>query len=234
MTLLCGVDGCRAGWFAITHDLDTGAIAWRVYPHAHDLFQQHPQPDVWALDIPMGLPEAEARACDREARRQLGRGRASSVFPAPLRGMLAATTYAEACAFGLRQAGKKLSRQTWAILPKIRQVDAALRQEPTLPKRVYEVHPELSFQVLAGQPLRHSKHHPAGRAERQRLLEPVFGPHLTATLAVRAARQGFAADDVLDACAALWTAQRIAQGQALTLPADPVCDVCGLRMAITV
>ncbi len=234
MTLVCGVDGCRAGWFAITHNLNTGVMAWQVYPHAYALFQQHPQPEVWALDIPMGLPEAEARACDRAARRLLGRGRASSVFPAPLRGMLAAATYTEACAVGLRQAGKKLSRQTWAILPKIRQVDAALRQEPTLPARVYEVHPELSFQALAGQPLRHSKHHPAGRAERQRLLEPVFGPAVAAILAVRATPQRFAADDVLDACAALWTAQRIAQGHAITLPAEPVYDACGLRMTITV
>jgi len=39
-------------------------------------------------------------------------------------------------------------------------------------------------------------------------------------------------DDLLDAFAVLWTARRIAEGKAVTLPARPPLDSFGLRMAI--
>jgi len=43
------------------------------------------------IDIPIGLPESEPRWCDVEARSMIG-PRRSSVFPAPLRGLLGAAT----------------------------------------------------------------------------------------------------------------------------------------------
>jgi hypothetical protein len=53
--------------------------------------------DIVAVDIPIGLNEeyeAGGRFCDREARKCL-RGRASSVFPAPVRPVLAASSSRE-------------------------------------------------------------------------------------------------------------------------------------------
>jgi predicted RNase H-like nuclease len=51
---------------------------------------------VTAIDIPIGLPGGRPRTVDGEARRLLG-PRASSVFPAPARGTLDASSYEEAC-----------------------------------------------------------------------------------------------------------------------------------------
>jgi hypothetical protein len=42
---------------------------------------------------------------------------------APIRPMLVATTYAQACEIGAKADGRKLGQQTWAILSKIREVD---------------------------------------------------------------------------------------------------------------
>lgn len=231
MTVVRGVDGCRAGWVVITRDTATGALSWQVCADAAELIDARPRAQVTAIDIPIGLPDSGPRACDRAARQLLGPGRGSSVFPAPLRPMLAAASYAEACRVGFALAGKRLSVQAWNIVPKIREVDAVLRAEPRLQRRVREVHPELSFQILARRPLAHGKKTAAGQAERLALLRPIYGARVEQALADRRAL-GSAADDVLDAFAALWTAERLAANTALTLPATPVRDAHGLRMEI--
>ena len=43
---------------------------------------------------------------------------------------------------------------------------------------------------------------------------------------------GFAHDDLLDAFATLWTAQRLLTGDAMIIPAHPPRDARGLRMEI--
>jgi len=100
-----------------------------------------------AIDVPIGLPEAGDRACDRSARRLLGVPRASSVFPAPCRAALSGSTYAEACLLNEAACGSRISRQTFNILPKIREVDGLMT--PILQLRVRECHPELVFALLS-------------------------------------------------------------------------------------
>ena len=59
-----------------------------------------------AIDIPIGLAPAGPRRADIEARGQSG-PRRSSVFPAPARAVLAATTYEEACALSRPPAARR-------------------------------------------------------------------------------------------------------------------------------
>lgn len=54
--------------------------------------------------MPIGLGENGPRPCDQAARRFLGQ-RGSSVFPAPVRAVLAATTYVQACELSLAAQG---------------------------------------------------------------------------------------------------------------------------------
>src|SRR5205814_8621714 len=79
-----------------------------------------------AIDIPIGLSDDGPRACDLAARRLLGRPRGSSVFPAPCRGALVATTYRRACTVSRRSVGVALSLECFNIVPKIREVDALM------------------------------------------------------------------------------------------------------------
>ena len=105
------------------------------------------------------------------------------------------------------------------------EVDAWLRTRPTL--TVIEVHPEVSFATMAGAPIAASKKTDEGRAQR-----------LDALAAAGVARpsvlggQGYAADDVLDACAVAWTAARHAGGLARPLPDPPEVFSDGLPAAI--
>jgi predicted RNase H-like nuclease len=232
VTLVCGADGCRAGWVALIKDLATGVISWRLCRTVADLAHGEPAPQIAAIDIPIGLPDRGARECDLQARKLLGRGRGSSVFPAPIRPVLDAASYEEACRIRFQEEGKKLSIQTWRIVPKIREVDDLLRQDLALQAVVREVHPEVSFFTLAGErSMQHSKKTRAGKEERKSLLEPVYGRWLATALAeTRALR--CSEDDVLDAFAALWTAGRIASGTSRSLPGTPPQDSFGLRMEI--
>jgi predicted RNase H-like nuclease len=157
-----GVDGCPGGWLALVECKD-GQPKARVFSRFTDLVNALPNANVIAVDIPIGLPEVGARACDEHARRELAQPRGSSVFPAPLRAVLAARSWEEACMIRLRIDGKRMSKQAWGIVPKVREVDALLRGDAKLAARVFEVHPEVSFAAWAGGPLRHSKKKSPGK-----------------------------------------------------------------------
>jgi len=130
--------------------------------------------------------------------------------------------------------GKRMSVQAYHILPKVAEVDALLLGRPGDAARVHEVHPEVSFAAMNGRAgLAHGKKRKAGRDERLDLLTPAFSDAPRVFLD-EYPRKRVAADDVLDAFAALWTARRLASGDAWTLPARPSVDRHGLTAAIYV
>ena len=164
-----------------------------------------------AIDIPIGLAPDSSRPVDHEARRRLG-PRRNSVFPAPVRRVLEATTYEEACEISRAACGRAVSRQLFAILPKVREVDAL--QSPALQDRLFEMHPEVSFAELAGAPMQFHKSTGEGRHERLRVLRRAF-PKAGAVADVRP--RGTQPDDVLDALVGAWTAQRYVAGHHVRL-----------------
>jgi predicted RNase H-like nuclease len=232
MRIIQGVDGCKSGWVVISKDLDTGDFSWKLCRSARDFIHSGMHSQLIVIDIPIGLPDQGPRLCDIEARKLLRPGRASSVFPAPIRLVLAAKGYAEACQIRYRIEGKKMSLQSWAITPKIGQIDSLLRQKPEFQNRVREAHPEVSFYYLAGEkPLKYSKKSRNGRAERYQILETIFGQWLQTILGKRYELES-AEDDVLDAFAMLWTAERIVLGKSQIIPMASEVDSYGIRMEI--
>ena len=187
-------------------------------------------PWLLSIDMPIGLSEAGPRRCDQEARRFLGHPRGTSVFPAPIRPMLPAPDYGEACAIGRASDGRALSRQAWNLLPRIRQLDDLLQRRIPWRQRIGEAHPEVIFQLWAGQPLEEGKRQLGGRRQRRELIEARW-PGVVAAATAQLPRGGWAADDLLDALACLRAAERRATGIALELGGDP--DGTGLAMAIT-
>jgi predicted RNase H-like nuclease len=92
-----------------------------------------------------------------------------------------------------------------------------------LRSRVFEVHPEVSFAYWNNGPLE-SKRSEQGLARRRALVSAYFGE---IPVAPRGARE----DDLLDAFAALWTAERIVGARHQTL-GDARPDLTGLPMRI--
>jgi predicted RNase H-like nuclease len=240
-----GVDGCRGGWICVALEdravRPEGPGAGRERGHwvsrdFADVMVRATDADLVLVDIPIGLLEGGPgpRGPDAEARRLLQGKRASSVFPAPARPVLRARDYATANALSRELTGKGLSKQSWMIAPKIREVDELLRTRPELVGRVREVHPEVCFHAFAGgRSMAHNKKTADGFAERFRLLaarhpraEPILGSILL--------WQGRSAsrDDAVDALvAALTAAVLVAEPAALrTLPPEPARDAHGIPM----
>lgn len=227
---LLGVDGCKSGWVACFQ----GSVRLRyvVYGSAQELIKANPAASVIAVDVPIGLTDEGPREADRLARHFLGRPRSSSVFSAPVRQILGAETQAEASRLHRAVDGRGFGVQGFAILPKIREWDELLRIESQARTIVFEVHPEVSFAAMRkGRGLEAPKKSPAGREVRIGLLGSIFGADVIDDL-LRARPIGVAVDDLLDAAAALWSAGRISNGTAISLPAHSTIDSNGLTTAI--
>jgi predicted RNase H-like nuclease len=234
-TTVVGVDGCRAGWYAVAWNTEENRFCGCVLPQFKDVLVFSQEAQIVAVDMPIGLLDHAlpgGRICDVYARKLLHPNRMSSVFSAPVRTALEAETYAEALALNRDSShhDRGLSKQCFGIFPKIREVDQLMT--PDLQQRVREIHPELGFSALnGGFPLGHAKRTPEGRAERLDLLVRAgFAPLLAQMLGTRL--EGAEPDDLLDACAACWSARRIAEGRAERIPPDPRRDAKGLSMQI--
>ena len=128
--------------------------------------------------------------------------------------------------------GKAISKQTFAILPKIREIDDLLQTRTELRAVVREVHPEVSFAELVGKPMIYLKSSMAGREERRTALSRVL-PNLR--MVENAGReQGLPIEDILDATVACWSASRLAAGRGRGLPETVTLDSTGLPMVIWV
>jgi predicted RNase H-like nuclease len=252
-----GLDGCRAGWVLATIPIpipdptpdptpgplgrpvrvEPAVAAVRViatFGEALALIHDATLA-VLGVDMPIGLPDHGPRAADLAARRRLGR-RGSSVFPTPPRAVLGATDYPEALARSRAVDGRGLSKQAFHLLPKIAEIDHALR--PDLQDRVFECHPEVAFARLAAGPLSHPKRLLVGREERLALLHPLIAnvrelaePRLYRPRA--GAPPDARPDDVLDALVVALSAARVAAGTAERL-GDGATDARALRMEIIV
>lgn len=219
---VAGIDGCRGGWLAAT--VDHSGIAWAWTRDVASLVRDR-RADAVAVDIPIGLPDVGTRSCDREARRLLGR-RGVSVFPAPLRPVLACPSYAEARALLAARGGPSMSAQAWGIVAAVRAVDDVVTRDDEA--RVVEAHPEVAFCLMGGGPGLPGKKTTAGVAMRLRLLAG-WRPDVLDVLASAPAEAGL--DDAVDALACAWVAQRWVRGEATVL-GDGARDERGLVMRI--
>ncbi|MCS0496723.1 DUF429 domain-containing protein [Ancylobacter sp. MQZ15Z-1] len=248
---VASIDGCKGGWVAVIVE-PGGAMRAERISRVGELFDRPDAPDLAAIDMPIGLPDRigpKGRAPERLVRPLLG-ARQSSVFSIPSRAAVAAALDAEAhpeeglryrhaCAVARATSDppRALAKQAFHIMPRIGEIDALLCEHPSLRTRLHECHPEVSFWAMNGEApvpiakkVKNAPHGPGLVLRRQLLAAQGFGEDITA--AARARAIGVGADDLLDACAAAWTARRIAEGRARAFPSPPDRDRHGLPICI--
>lgn len=230
-----GLDGCRAGWFYFGLS-DSGEQAFGIARDVPELAAVGARAKLALVDIPIGLKEAGTaeRLCDKEARRILGKPRGASVFRAPARPTLAATSFENASRQNYALTGKHLSRQAWSISDKIRQIDQLLREYRDLRGVFREMHPEVCFWILnRGRATVNGKKCAAGRQERidilTRYLPETRSMVFDAASSYRRDEVGW--DDILDALAGAVTA-RLGHQRLRALPETPERDARGFPMEI--
>ena len=240
-----GVDGCPSGWFSVGF-ASSGDYELKVFPAFSELLDYYRNAKLVLVDIPIGLPEGPGgRACDQEARNKLRPLRSSSVFSAPTHqtvqqaarspGNYEYAKKVEQCATKTESLpeGKGISKQAFAIAPKIAQVDKLLRsRDSDMTPKVREVHPEICFWALNQEcAMKCNKKSEYGEEERLRILECFERD--TRAIYCEARRRfvggGVAKDDILDAFVAAVTA-RHGHDRLKTIPKCPPKDRKGLPM----
>jgi len=233
MTYYVGIDGCKAGWFTVAL-FQSGSWNFSVFSNIDQLWNTLYKAQLLLIDIPIGLGEGgvEGRVCDTVARRLLGSPRASSIFTPPVRPALEFNDRKTASEKNYFLTGRRIGVQSWAIAPKIREVDEFLRSKPDARKKIREIHPEVLFWALNEcKAMSHKKSRRAGFEERFRVLRKHF-PRSDAL--VEEALHIFphskvTRDDILDALAAAVTAL-FGNGHLESIPEEPEVDPFGLPM----
>jgi predicted RNase H-like nuclease len=223
---IAGIDGCRSGWLVVEARSNLTDANFRIAPNWNAIACSS---EILAVDMPIGLSRNGVRQCEVEARKIIS-PHGSRVFKTlprgtlkfPQKDWLLANQWSKAQGYG------GISKQIWAIRPKIIEIDRAIT--PALQARVYEAHPELAFARVNGGPLE-SKHTAEGLAARKHILQRAGFAALDEWLH-RLRGTGAKADDLYDACILVLTARNILQKAVKFAPAIPETDSRGLRMAI--
>jgi len=233
-----GVDGCAGGWFAVwTADGDKPLCSGR-YESISAVVDDHAAADTFLLDMPIGLPDSEPRACDSAARQRLG-ARSSSIFPVPCRAVVDyaqragdTAAYDHANTLQRERLGSGLSKQAWNITPKIAAVDTVLRERSSSVD-IRESHPECCFAALNDwYPIAQPKSTTSGRAARFGVLDDELDGWRDCyqTALDEHYRKHLARDDIIDALVLVAAGQHTLT----SLPAEPPTDGAGLPMEIVV
>ena len=174
-----------------------------IFTSILDLSRYMPVVERIFIDIPIGLKrhDREERCCDQMARACLKPHRHASVFAAPTRCALGYEDYNQANEANRSCSGRGLSRQTFNIMKKIKEVDDFLKKEPQRHK-LMEFHPEVGFWALNNrQAMRYNKKTQQGFEERLALLVrhyPGAGEIIDQAIS-RYLRKQVLRDDIVDA-----------------------------------
>lgn len=168
-----GIDGCRNGWIAAC--LHPAGSEIRHFSTIAALMEQYAHADVLFIDIPVGLARntAEARFRPEQYARKLIPRKAAAIFNAPCQKAAYCRTYAEANETNKATIGKGLSKQSYHICNKIREVDTFIKENPALRDKLMESHPEICFALMhpSLQPILENKKTAVGRRKRLQTLQ---------------------------------------------------------------
>lgn len=203
---VAGIDRWRGGW--IVAELDKATLTLWTTPHIAEACDRLSDHRAVAIDMPISLVEQGTREAEAQVRAALGAS-ARSVFTSPTRSAAQAESQREATEINRAHGGPGISAQAFGLFASIRELRDALAG-PTF-AHWWETHPETTFALMNdGQPLA-SKRTALGTGQRLAQLRAHLG--LTERVLLDAPVK-VPTDDVLDAIAAAWSAERISTGTA--------------------
>ena len=212
-TDLIGIDGTSSGWIAsIGNSKNKYVTKIKFFKDLDELLSHHSE-SIIVIDMPIELNEKKyLRKCDILAKKYLGKNFQSSIFIPPLKNILECATFQDANKLSKKIAGKGLSKQSWYLKNKIREV----RELAKVSNKIYEGHPECSFKMLKTESLKAKKKSVLGIFERLELLEKAGLDPLSVNLQFDN-NSTIKIDDVLDSMVLFITALRIYEGNYLCL-----------------
>ena len=232
MKKIAGIDGSKGGWVCVSgYENNFKELKFEKLKEFNDIKSK--DFDLVLVDIPIGLDinlKKGGRIVDKLARKELLTNK-SSIFNAPSRLVLEATNYEEANKIN-KNKGMGLSKQSWNLVKKIKEVDDFIRNSnKTI---IFESHPEIIFQVMKRDKVSTKKKNDEGIIERRNLLEKNGFNKVFLERNLSAKDSFYKKDDFIDACSLFWSANRAIAKTEVKIPNDIVFDSEGIIMQIKV
>ena len=227
-----GVDGCKGGWIASVYD--RGSFEIKKYFSIEELVEANKNYNELLIDMVIGLQSNKYEVRPDNAARALIPGRTSTIFAVPARQAVYADTREQIREANKNALGKDLPAQAIAIIPKMRELDEFLQENPTHKNRLKESHPEVCFSRLNGSVVMSRKADGEGITERVGIIKQ-YMPEITEEYIYQEAKRFKCnADDIVDSIVLCITANLAAQGKTDVIPETVQEDVTGLKMQMTI
>lgn len=227
-----GVDGCKGGWIASVYD--RGSFEIKKYFSIEELVEANKNYNELLIDMVIGLQSNKDEVRPDNAARALIPGRTSTIFAVPARQAVYADTREQIREANKNALGKDLPAQAIAIIPKMRELDEFLQENPTHKNRLKESHPEVCFSRLNGSVVMSRKADGEGITERVGIIKQ-YMPEITEEYIYQEAKRFKCnADDIVDSIVLCITANLAAQGKTDVIPETVQEDVTGLKMQMTI
>lgn len=227
-----GIDGCKGKWLVVA--LRNDGFDVKLFDTIGSICDYYDNADSVIIDMPIGLAESESDIRPDGILRKHLNGKSSSVFNTPCRQAVYANEDS-ASETNYTSMGKKLSRQSIGIIPKIREIDTFLQENEQWKNRLVESHPEYCFAILnKGNPIIENKQTTEGHKKRLDVLSNYYPQSYELVTHFKSAYPALSGklDDVLDALVLAVVGAMGIEFGFTTLPETPMLDTKGLKMQI--
>lgn len=229
-----GIDGCKDGYVVV--DITENDFKIEILKTVEEILSKYSYSNSILIDMPIGLPESEDDIRPDGEGRKILSSRASCIFSVPCRQSVYEEDYYKANEVNRTVLGKGLSKQSFAICRKIRDIDEFLNNAPEYKNRLIESHPEVCFAMLnfdgrTAMPIFENKKTEEGIKKRMELLSKYYEHtekirHLiysdTKLMTIK--------DDTIDALCLAVTGMIGYKNGFKTIPENPMKDTRGILM----
>jgi len=161
---IAGVDGCHFGW-VVASRIDENMPEIQLFEDFQSVLKHYGDYDVIVVDMPIGLASNQEnngrRKADIEAKKILSKlGRGGSVFFPPAKEVIGGLpiqkleynndNYKLVCDISKKETGRKISRQAFGLLKKIKEINEIKEENGEVMKNVLEFHPEITWHLTCG------------------------------------------------------------------------------------
>ena len=220
MSTVIGIDGCKAGWISSKMEEDH-SLSFHIIENLEDDYLKQSNLSYIGIDIPLELALTGKRLAEIEARSLLKK-RACTIFSPPTLNALRAKDYIDACEINFKECGKRISKQSWNLFPKIKEAQKFSKNNLISKLSVFEIHPELSFMAMNDMNLiEASKKTEIGKKIRIKLIQKFFPSFSFESVRNQYKKYQVHDDDILDSISIVWSTQRIVDNIAQSVPKKP-------------
>jgi predicted RNase H-like nuclease len=229
-----GIDGCKDGYVAV--NITERDFKTEIFKTIEEICSKYSDSNTILIDMPIGLPESqEDIRPDGEGRKILS-SRASCIFNTPCRQAVYEEDYYNANEINRAILGKGLSKQSFSICSKIRDIDEFLNNALEYKNIILESHPEICFAMLnydgiMAIPIFENKKTEEGMEKRLDILSKYYEKTVEIKdLIYSDTKLKGIKDDVIDALCLAITGMRGYKNGFKTIPQNPMKDSRGILM----